>query len=180
MKKLKEQTPSRLLIYLLIISIILFLFSSKGLRSAFFIVFFAAANVFATLYKRYFYLPVEFEILSLGIVLCSYTYGLTAGLAVAIIGGLAYTVFCTNFSPFTFPMLLGYCLMAVIGTFVPVQNIILLGIIANVAHNMFVFTIYHVFFSYNIFKNLVFSISNIIFNALLFWNLGPLILRIMG
>lgn len=179
-EKIKKINTKRILLTLIAISLLLLLISSKSMRGIFFVMFFVVANVFATLYKRYFYLPVEFEIISLGIVLCSYTYGIGAGLAVALIGGAAYTIFCTSFSPFTVPMLFGYCLMAAIAAYVPIGNIVFLGILANIIHNIFIFLVYHFFFGYDIWKNFLYSASNILFNVLLFWNLGNILMKLMG
>ncbi|MBN2368193.1 hypothetical protein JXC34_04170, partial [Candidatus Woesearchaeota archaeon] len=124
-------------------------------------------------------LPVEFELLSLGIILCGYKYGFTAGLILALLGGVLYTIFCTNFSPFTIPMLLGYSLMAFLSSLFPGANITLVGIIVNIAHNALVFTMYHFLFAYPFGKNIIFSASNILFNALMFLNFAPLIAGIM-
>jgi hypothetical protein len=169
-----------LVVILFVILLMILLTISKGLRAIVFVLGFIVVNVFATLYKRYFYMPVEFEILSLGIVLCSVAFDLNAGLIVAILGGIAYTIFCTSFSPFTIPMLFGYSLMAFFSFYIPITNIIYLGILANIIHNIFVFSIYHFIFRYDLGKNILFSTSNILFNIFLFYNLAPFFLRIMG
>ena len=176
-KKLKIKYLSYILLGLLFL--ILFIFSKKT-RSIIFVLIFIILNVFVTMYKRYFYFPIEFEILSLGIVLCSAGFGLGPGLVVAILGGIAMTIYCTSFSPFTPPMMLGYCLMAVIGAYVPISNIIYLGVIANMAHNLLVFSVYHFFFAYDIWKNMIFSVSNIVFNIIIFYNLGPFLFRMIN
>lgn len=175
----KSKINRKFWFYSLIGAIIFFLVFSKSGRSIIFITLFIVINVFATLYKRYFYFPIEFELISLGIVLCASVYGLGAGLAVAIIGGIAYTIYCTSFSPFTVPMLFGYILMAIFAAHVPIQNIVILGIIANLLHNLVVFSAYHLFFSYDIWKNLLYSVSNIVFNIVIFYNFGPLLVKIM-
>ena len=180
MKKFKKfSTEKIIMLSLSILILILILATSRGARAVLFVGSFIVLNVFATLYKRYFYLPVEFEVISLGIVLCSISYGLIAGLIVAILGGIVYTIFCTSFSPFTIPMILGYCLMAVLGVILPISNIIYIGIIANVIHNIFTFSMYHFAFQYDISKNLLYSGTNILFNIFLFGNFAPILLQIM-
>ncbi|AJF62059.1 TPA: hypothetical protein HA239_05640 [Candidatus Woesearchaeota archaeon] len=166
----------------IILSIIavLILATFRGARATLFVLGFIIFSVILTLYKRYFYIPIEFEIISLGIVLCSVEYGLAAGLIVALVGGIAYTIYCTSFSPFTVPMLFGYSLMAFLASFFPQANITYLGIAVNVIHNIFVFSIYHFAFRYDPFKNIMYSGTNILINILLFSNVAPFLSAIMG
>jgi hypothetical protein len=157
----------------------LFAFIFKGVEALFFILFFIGLNIVVTMYKRVVYAPIEIETLSFGIILCSAKFGLIPGLTVAIIGGIIYVVYNNSFSPFTLPMMLGYIIMAVISSLYNTVNITLLGIAANLAHNIFVFSIYYFVFRYDVGKNILYSSSNLIFNILLFSNLGPLVFRLM-
>jgi len=167
-------------IFLLVIILLIFLTLSKGTRAILFVLTFIILNTILTLYKRYVKnLPIEFELLTLGIVLCSVSFGLNAGLIVAILGGISYILFSTNFSPFSIPMLLGYIFMAFFSAYFSNINIIYLGILANLIHNLFVFSIYHLAFGYDLLKNILFSLSNILFNIILFYNLAPILIRIM-
>ncbi|MFH2020059.1 MAG: hypothetical protein ABIJ34_01480 [archaeon] len=183
MKVEKKHTKRLSTVFLAIAILSLLLILSKEVRVLVFILAFIGLNVVVTAYKRYFAAPIEIEVLSLGIVLCSVAFGLPAGLFVAIIGGIVYTVLSTNFSPFTIPMMLGYIMMAILSFFLahvfPGINISFLGIIVNLLHNLFVFFIYDGIFGYDVWKNAVFSISNFTFNAIIFLNLAPFLFSIM-
>ncbi len=181
MKKfLKKLDITRIfLLICLLLLLILVIVMSKGAQKIIFMTSFIVLNLFVTLYKRYFKLPIEIEILSFGIVLCSVSYDVASGLFVALIGGILYAVFNTKFSPFTIPMILGYMMMSFISSYFSYVNIIYLGIFVNIIHNLFVFTMYHFLFKYDFSKNLIFSISNILFNILLFVNLGNFMYGIM-
>lgn len=177
----KKFNKKKIVTFMLIFVIsILILTTFRGARATLFVLGFIVLNVILTLYKRYFYLPIEFEIISVGIVLSSIKFGLIAGLTVAIVGGIAYAIYCTSFSPFTFPMLLGYALMALIAYFFSGVNMTYLGIGANIIHNLFIFVIYHFVFRYDLWKNIMYSGSNVLINIILFSNIAPFIFRIMG
>ena len=181
MKKfLKKLDLTRIfLLICLLLLLILVIVTSKGAQKIIFMTSFIVLNLFVTLYKRYFRFPIEIEILSFGIVLCSVSYGIASGLFVALIGGILYTVFSTNFTPFTIPMIIGYMMMAGLSSLFPHINIIYLGIFVNIIHNLFVFVMYHFFFKYDFGKNLLFSVSNVLFNILLFVNLGNFMYGVM-
>ena len=169
-----------LLAVLILVLLLVFLLKSRLARGFVFIIGFISLNLLMTSYKRVIYLPIEFEILSFGIILCSYSFGVSIGIIVAVLGGLVYTIFSTRFSPFTIPMLLGYILMAIIAGFFNNINIVLIGIIANILHNLFVFLIYHFVLRYDPFKNLIFGLSNIFFNFILFLNFSSFFVRLMN
>ena len=180
-KLLKDKNLKKFLLVLhVVVIVLLIVISSKQARAILFIFGFIVANVFVTYYKKYFRAPVEIEVLSFGIILCSYTFGLTAGLIVAILGGIVYIVFTNSFNPFVIPMMIGYVIMAVLSSVFTSFNIVFLGIAVNIIHNLFVFTVYHFFYGYDPFPNFLFSVSNILFNVILFYNLGQLFFSIMG
>jgi len=148
----------------------------KQLLAGIIISIFIVVNMIIASYKRFLKIPVEIELLTLGIVVSTYRYGIKAGLVVAILGGILSFIVGLNFSPFSFPMLLGYMITALVSYQFRYFNISVIGILATLASNAFIFTIYHFVFDYDIFKNLSFSISNIIINSILFLNLAPLLI----
>jgi hypothetical protein len=178
--KAKKDSPYfKYIIYgLAILSVLLLLTLSKTIRAAAFVFFFIIINMALSSYKRFIKFPVEIEFLTLGIVFCTSEYGLKAGLTVAILGGILSFIVGYNISPFSFPMLIGYILMAFISFLLQGQNILLVGIIAAIANNIFVFLVYHFIFGYDTAKNISFGLSNMIFNLILFFNVLPLILKI--
>jgi hypothetical protein len=159
------------------------LFLSREARAVLFIFAFLGLNSVITLYKRYIYLPIEIEVLSFGIVFTTIAFGLKAGIAVAMLGGVLFTILTTSFSPFTVPMVLGYVVMACtafsLRLFVPGLPYPVIGIVANVIHNLLVFTLYHFFLGYDPLKNFLFGFTNILFNIFLFLNFGDLLFSLL-
>ena len=84
---------------------------------------------------------------------------------VAAVGGIIYIVYCSSFSPFSIPMMMGYGVMAVLGSIAPQWSVAYVGILINLVHNAFVFSVYHFAFGYTFGKNLLYSATNITFNA---------------
>jgi hypothetical protein len=148
---------------------------SKMFQAAVVISIFIFLSAVLSSYKRFIKLPIEIEILTLGIVVCTINFGVKAGLIVAIIGGILSFIVGFNISPFSLPMLLGYVSIAFTSFILRDFNITLVGIIASIVNNILVFVIYNYAFEYDIFKNLGYSISNLAFNIILFLNIVPLI-----
>ncbi len=152
---------------------LLFLLVSHKLRAAMVITIFIILNMALSSYKRFIRLPIEIELLTLGIVFCTLNYGIKAGLVVAILGGILSFVVGFNISPFSFPMLTGYVMMVFISYLLRNLNMTFVGLIATLANNLLVFVLYHYVFKYDLMKNISFSVSNILFNAIIFFNVLP-------
>ena len=181
-KKTKKQSNNnfKYIIYsLVVLSIILFVLISKTARAAVYVSIFIVLNMLIANYKRVVRFAIEFEILTLGIVLCTVTFGIKAGFVIAILGGILSFFSSMNFSPFSFPMLMGYILMAVLSYFLRFLDVTVLGMIVTFANNLFVFSVYHLFFRYDIMKNVCFCVSNILFNFILFTNIAPFLSKLI-
>ena len=181
---IKNLSSRRLITLFLAASVaILLLILSKEVRALLFIFAFLGLNSVITLYKRYVYLPIEIEVLSFGIVFTTVAFGLKAGIAVGMLGSILLTILTTSFSPFTIPMFIGYVVMACVAFMLnflfPQIPYPYIGIIANISHNILVFSLYHIFLGYDPVKNLMFGISNILFNIFLFLNFGNLIFSLL-
>jgi hypothetical protein len=179
----KRQDYFRLIVYMMavvaILLLVYFIVTSRTMRASVFVSIFIVANMFITSYKRFIRVPIEIEVLTLGIVICTLEFGIKAGLVVAILGGLLSIFVGFDISPFSFPMLLGYILIAFTAFFLRGMDLVLVGIISSLMNNLFVFTIYHAAFNYNLFKNISFSLSNLAVNTLLFVNIAPFILKLI-
>ncbi len=179
----KRKDYFRYLIYAMtLFSVILFIFTiiaSKTARAAIFVALFIILNMIIASYKRFIRLPIEFEVLTLGIVICTVQFGLKTGLVLAILGGILSFVVGYNINPFSFPMLLGYILIAFVSFLFKGLDITLVGILATLANNLFVFTAYYYAFRYDFFKNLSFSLSNIVLNVIFFLNLAPFLMKLI-
>ncbi len=175
--KLKKISLNKVItIAIMLLTALFLLLRFDYARSLLFMFSAVALNLILTSYKRIIRLPIEIEVLSFAIVMTGYTMGLTAGILIALLGGIAYIVFSSQFNPFSIPMLFGYVLMAMIASIFHRQPIVMVGIAANLIHNLFVFLVYHYFFRYDPLKNLIYGGSNILFNMFLFVNFSSLIL----
>ena len=158
----------------------LVLIKSKTARASIFVTLFIVANMILSSYKRFLKIPIEFEVLTLGIVICTVRFGIKAGLVVAILGGILSFIVGYNISPFSFPMLLGYILIAFTSFILSSLDLFLIGMAATLINNIFVFIVYHFSFRYDLVKNVLFSASNILFNLIFFMNLAPILLSIIN
>ncbi|MEM4397922.1 MAG: hypothetical protein QW757_04860, partial [Candidatus Woesearchaeota archaeon] len=151
----------KIIIYALIFfSFIMFIFTiykSKTARAIIYFVFFILINMILANYKKFVRLPIEIEFITLGVVFITYSFGLKIGLTFAIIGGILTFIVGFNISPFSFPMLIGYILMAFTTFFFNYFNFNLsisyIGLIASFVNYIFVFLFYHFVFDYDPIKN---------------------------
>ncbi|MBN1502570.1 hypothetical protein JW930_03430 [Candidatus Woesearchaeota archaeon] len=182
LKKLTKKEKYLLCAYLgnFVIFILLYFLFSKEMRALFFVTGFILLNIFVSSYKKNIDFPVEIEVLTLGIILCTYSYGIKAGLFVAILGSVLSSIIYGYISPFMLPMILGYILVAIVTPLSQVFNLTLAGIIITLVKNIFLFLFYHFVFSYHLGKNISFSVSNIVLNTLLFFNIAPFLISIMN
>lgn len=164
---------------LMVFSVILFFIISKKAQAALIVSMFIVVNMLITSYKKFIKIPIEVEVLTVGIVICTLKFGLKAGLVVAILGGILSFFVGLEFSPIAFPMFLGYILMAFVSYALRTQDLILVGIVATLINNLVVFLVYHFLFNYDIIKNLRFGLSNIALNLILFFNLAPILFTII-
>lgn len=163
----------------LIIFIFLYGFFAKQIKTMFFVTGFILLNIFISSYKKTIEFPIEIEVLTFGIVLCTIAYGVKAGLIVAILGGLLSSILYGYISVFLLPLLLGYILVAFMTPFFAFLNLAAAGIIITIIKNLFLFFFYHLVFSYDVGKNISFSVSNILVNLILFMNVAPFLVRVM-
>ena len=175
MKRVFEKIKKKHFKYILIILLIipLLFFYGRKLLAAIFVTSFILLNILISGYKKNFQLPIEIEILTLGIVLGTYLFGITAGLLIAIFGTILSSAFYGYYSPFLIPMVLGNVIVALLTPYFPESSVFISGTILSIIKNTFVFFSYHILFNYHVGKNLAFSISNILLNLILFLNIAP-------
>ncbi|MBT3465564.1 hypothetical protein HOD20_07455 [archaeon] len=181
-KKLIRHNFKKILFYILgSIAVLVLITISSKMKAAVLITMFIALNIQIVSYKKFLpSVPIEIEILTLGIVLSTMVFGWRQGLIIAIIGGIFSFVFSGNFSPFAIPMLGGYILIVFTSYFLRSMNITFVGMISSIIANCFVFISYHILFRYDFAKNLSFSLSNLIVNSILFVNLAPFLFNLMN
>lgn len=166
-----------IIILLLFPLIILF---SKEITIVFFVAGFIIINILISSYKKNFQFPIELEILTMGIVLSTFAFGLKAGMLIAIFGTILSSAFYGYYSPFLIPMVMGNAIICVLTPLFPMSHIFITGVILSLIKNIFIFLFYHFIFNYDIGKNISYGVSNIILNAILFFNIAPLLFGIMN
>ena len=180
MKKSLIQNQYKYFIYTLAgIATVLFLILSTKIRAAIIVTAFILINRLITTYKMFVRIPLEFEFLTLGIVLSTLAFGIKAGIVIAIFGCIVSFIIGFEVSMFSLPMFLGYSSIAVTSFLLKGFDVILIGVIATMINNIIVFLSYHFLFGYDIGKNLSFSISNILFNLILFLNFASTLLKLI-
>ncbi|MBD3203572.1 hypothetical protein GF327_04710 [Candidatus Woesearchaeota archaeon] len=162
-----------------IVMIPLLIFFYYQIKASLFVTAFIIANIALSSYKKNFQFPIEIEILTLGIILSTFLYGIKAGLLIAILGTILSSAFYGYYSPFLIPMIIGNMLVALLTPLFFSTQLFLSGLILSMIKNGFVFIFYHFVFNYHIGKNLSFGITNIIWNSLLFVNIAPILFTIM-
>ncbi len=156
-----------------VILLLYVLFISQMLRASIYVTAFIVLAMVLSNYKKFIKAPIEIELLTLGIVICTVKFGVKAGLVVAILGGILSFIVGFNISPFSLPMLLGYISIAISSYAFRAIDIAYIGIIASIINNIIVFTIYNFMFDYDLFKNASFGLSNLVFNIIIFLNIAP-------
>ncbi len=161
------------------IAAILFLILSSKIRAAIIVTAFILLNRIITTYKMFIRVPLEFEFLTLGIVLSTIAFGVKAGLVIAIFGCIVSFILGFELSMFSFPMFMGYISVAASAFLLKGFDVVTIGLVATLVNNLIVFFSYHFLFGYNLSKNISFSLSNIIFNAILFLNFSEGLLKLI-
>lgn len=174
---LSERLDQRVLVYgaialaLLIFSILIFNYS----KAIFFIALFIALNSVISIFS----IPnIDIELVSLGTILCTLSFGIKAGLAVAILGSIFGDVVNGTFSHPTIPMMIGYCFIALVTPLFSGLGIVFGGIMIVLLANVLLFIIYYAI-NYDFLSNVMSSGSNIIWNLTLFLKVAPFLFSIM-
>ncbi len=123
-------------------------------------------------------LPLEIEVMTLGSVVVTLLFGVKAGILLAVLGTFLSSHFSRGISIYTPMMASGYVLAAVFALFVSPANIIMGGIIISLLVNAY-FVIIFQLVGYTLLENIVYSISNIILNTLLFVKIAPWLLKML-
>lgn len=156
---------------LLIFSILVFNLS----KAIFFVALFIALECIIGLFN----IPsIDIELISLGTILCTLSFGVKAGLLVAILGSLISDIINGKISYLTMPMMFAYCLIALITPLFSGLGIVLGGIIVVLIVNVLLFMVYYAM-NYDFLSNVMSSASNIIWNLILFLKVAPFLFSIM-
>lgn len=143
------------------------------------IILFILANCFIRFYKRVIpVLPIELEISMFATMLTTVAYGFWVGLLTALLTSIAAEFFTQMIKPFSLVNIITYAVVAIPAIFLSSQTIIVGGLTIVVLANIVIFTIF-LFMGYDMFKNLAYSVTNIVFNYFMFTYLAVPILNII-
>jgi hypothetical protein len=136
-------------------------------------------NILLRFYRRILPgVPVELEIVIFGSLITTIAFSFWAGLFVAFFGSSLAEFLNQQISPYSFVNILCYMLIPIIGIFIGSSSIAISGIIIVIILNIIIFTIF-ILIGYNLFKNIAFTLSNILWNYLLFKYLAPIVLNLI-
>ena len=148
-------------------------------RIFFFVSLLIALNVVGSVYRRYLQLPISLEFATFGTVLAAAAYGHTAGLAVALLSPLIAAIYNGDFSPYT---LVTVCIWATAAMVVPLHpaNILLVGMSVAIIKNLIVTLVFQFVFQYDLPRNIIYVITDLCLNIVMFARAAPMLLPLMG
>jgi len=168
------------LIVVLVLGLLLLILLFSFLKAIFVVIFFVLINILLRFYKRIIpSIPLEFEVITFGSLLCTIQYDIKAGIAVAILGSLLADIANGTINPGNFVMTAGYIGVAILGVFIPVTQFGLAGLYITFFYNIVIWLIFHLLFHHDLFKNTAYSITNLIFNYFLFTSLSAIAVLIL-
>lgn len=178
--RIEIPTVKILLKYILIFFTIFFLFFVFISKSMFIflIIFLAITTVVALSMRKLRRTPIGIEFVMFPTVLSSVAYGPAAG---AVIGGLSIIIddiISAKISPYSLTYIPMYMLVGFFASFFYTGNIILTGIIAVLAYNIVGSAIW-LAMGARPDRTLIFNITNIAFNSILFFKIAPFVLQLI-
>jgi len=178
-KQLRRYDP-RFLIGIILVGIISLIFLFSFLKAFFVVVFFIGANTIFRFYKRFLpAVPLELEFITFGSLFCAIEFGISAGIAVAILGSLLADSANGTINAYNFVMTIGYIIVALVGIFISPEHFIQAGITITVIYNIIIWSVFNFLLHHDLFKNTSYSITNVIFNYFLFTIIGSFALSIV-
>ncbi|MFT4304127.1 MAG: hypothetical protein ACMXYG_06170 [Candidatus Woesearchaeota archaeon] len=151
----------------LIAILLLFLFLDIILATIV-VICFIGANILLRMYRRILPgVPIEFEVVIMGSIVCTIAFNIWAGLIVAIFGSLLAEFLNQFISPHSLVNMGIYFLIPFIALFLDASNIQTIGFMIAIIANIIIFIIF-MFMGYDLVKNFAFSITNVFWNYLMF------------
>ncbi len=124
-------------------------------------------------------LPTDFELSTFSTVLITLTYGLEWGILVAIVSKLIASLYSGSVLADHLFMIMTYINAALVSFFIG-GNVLTIGIIIVMINNVLMFLISKEILGINITANLSYTITNFIFNVLVFSIFAELVYSILG
>ncbi|MBS3132728.1 hypothetical protein J4470_01185 [Candidatus Woesearchaeota archaeon] len=161
------------------IALWLYFFLGNSLKGVFVVGVLAVAGSYSTIYKRSIRIPSAVELVTLGTVVTSISYGPFAGAVFGIIVTLASEIISSAVDVFTFLYMFARGVIGVAAFYMASTNIVLLGVLMVLLFNAICQPIYLLPGDIETkMKGLYFFVINIIFNFIAFFLLGGFLLKI--
>ena len=134
---------------------------------------------FSTFYHNFFRSPVNFELVKLATIISSVAYGSVVGILVGVSSDIIGRALSGRFDQDTITSLGAMVVIAILAGMFRTANISVLGIILVVVYYLMILPFLFIF-GKDLARASIYIGSNILFNALLFMNVAPLVLNVMG
>lgn len=144
-----------------------------------FMIIFCVANALILSIDRYVNAPLDLEFSTFSAILMTLSYGLSWGIAVAVLTKIAAIVYNKNVRVDHLFMIFGYIIAAFIANSLRFLPVLFIGIIAAVAVNIYVVFISKYVTMLSDYEIIMYGSSNTIFNIVLFIGFSEFMLRLM-
>lgn len=149
-------------------------------------IFFILAFLLVNIVVGFLLIPLKTFLFSISLALlaavtCGMAYGPKVGFFTGILVTIPKIIMQQNIGPYSIPPVLSYGLVGVIGGLLAgmgVEGVFVAGMIATIFHNVFS-AIMIAFMGGGWGKNLIFWLTNIPFNAVMFYFIAPYLLKVM-
>ena len=157
----------------------LLMFFGSAIKPLLIFAFLILVASFSTFYHNFFRSPVNFELVKLATITSSVAYGALAGILVGVSSDLLGRALSGRFDQDTITSLGAMIAIAVLASMFRTANIAILGILLVVAYYLMILPFLFLF-GKDLARASVYIGSNLLFNAILFINVAPLLLNIIG
>ncbi len=143
---------------------------------------FCIANSILLSIDRYVNAPLDLEFSTFSSILMTISYGLKWGIATALLTKIAAIIYNKRFTMDHVFMMIGYSIAALMANILSgnsVSSIVLIGIIATLATNLWIVFVSKFITGLSPYEIFMYGSSNIIFNAVLFIGFSEFFLKIM-
>ena len=136
-------------------------------------------NAFMLRYERYVDLPIDIELSTFSAILMALKYGVMWGIAAGIATKFAVMISNRDFNRNSIVSLSGYVLAAVFAGIFSDLPILYLGLLVTLLVNLFTFLVMRFVFFVSEYEIASYTITNVLFNIVIFVGLSDLIFRIV-
>lgn len=122
---------------------------------------------------------IGIELILLNTVLAGVLLGIVGGIVMALLSVAINYIFSRKYTSYLLITLPIYVLIGIVSSFIPLQSLVLFGILITLLYNALSFVLSFTMGAKSI-GLVIFTVTNIAFNILLFSRFGPMIIGIVG